>query len=66
MHNMSMMSHLSIDPAALVQASMLQSQLESSFRLNQTTNANDDRYQIVQWHLSQIESAKEQVAEAQR
>ena len=27
---------------------------------------SDDRLQIIQWHLSQIESAKEQVDEANR
>ena len=90
MHNMSIMSHLSVDPAALAQASMIQhnqnltpihninqSQIESSFlaaaaglttpkQQAKPLAGNDDRMQIVQWHLSQIESAKEQMAETQR
>ena len=56
---------------------MNQSQIESSFlaaaaglttpkQQAKSPAFNDDRMQIVQWHLSQIESAKEQIAEAQR
>ena len=47
MHNMSIMSHLSIDPAAMAQASMIQanpSALDmSQFGLD-TSKVNDDRY----------------------
>ena len=69
MHNMSIMSHLSIDPAAIAQASMLQHHLDISHyasALGETTKINDDRQQIVQWHLNQIAAAKEEVEEAQR
>ena len=71
LHNMSIMSHLSIDPAAMAQASILLSpnnNLDMSAygggAIDPSPRISDDRMQIVQWHLSQIESAKEQVEEA--
>ena len=66
---MSMMSHLSVDPAALAHASMIHhNHLDTSQfgGLDQSKIINDDRYQIVQWHLNQIQTAKDQVEEAQR
>ena len=67
MHNMSLMSHLSVDPAALAQVSMMQghyninpnttnmdtSQFATGLGADtQTNQMNEDRMQIVQWHLS--------------
>jgi hypothetical protein len=62
LHNMSFLSHLSIDPAAVVQASMMQ-HLEMSQFID-TSKMTDDRAQILQWHINQIQIAKEQVDEA--
>ena len=40
MHNMSMMSHLSVDPAAMAQASMIHNLDMSSFGVGQNTQNN--------------------------
>ena len=66
---MSIMSHLSVDPAALAQASMIHHNPPhaldlSSYGLDASTKINDDRVQIIQWHLNQIQSAKDDVDEA--
>ena len=58
MHNMSIVSHLSVDPAALAQASMLQGHNPHMLDMSQfgvgPPQANDDRQQIIQWHINQI------------
>lgn len=75
---MSMMSHLSVDPAQLAQISMMQGHYNGNFHVPnldqsqfasvspETAQLNEDRMQIVQWHLSQIAEAKEQIEEAER
>lgn len=48
MHNMSLMSHLSFDPAAVAHLDV------SHLMENSQLKMSDDRAQIISWHLNQI------------
>ena len=62
MHNASMMSHLSMDPAALAQSGIFNQLNASQYQ----GGMSDDRLQIIEWHLSQIAAVKEEVTEAEQ